>query len=110
MIYFFAVFTVHYVGEMFRDDVVTFDLSSNMGEAMFTLSDAWFGESLGSAPNRLLSALGQSTHHDWPRFSFATLEDYTTIVRHFMRSGLPGVLAAVCNSAELRQTGSTDLN
>lgn len=66
VIYFFAVFTVHYVGEMFRNDVLTSNLSSSMGEAMFTL------------------------------FSFATLEDYTTTVRHFMRSGMSGVLVAVC--------------
>jgi len=66
VIYFFAVFSVHYVGEVFRDDVVTSNLSSNMGETMFTL------------------------------FSFATLEDYTATVRHFMRSGVAGVIVAIC--------------
>lgn len=40
VIYFFAVFSVHYVGEVFRDDVVTSNLSSNMGETMFTLPEA----------------------------------------------------------------------
>lgn len=39
VIYFFAVFSVHYVGEVFRDDVVTSNLSSNMGETMFTLPE-----------------------------------------------------------------------
>ena len=30
------------------------------------------------------------------RFSFATLEDYTATVRHFMRSGMAGVIVALC--------------
>ena len=42
VIYFFAVFTVHYVGEMFRNDAATLILSSSMGEAMFTLPGAQF--------------------------------------------------------------------
>ncbi|CAK9116322.1 unnamed protein product [Durusdinium trenchii] len=66
VVYFFAVFSVHYVREFFKDDTLTADLFKNMGEAMFTL------------------------------FSFATLEDYTTTVRHFMRSGVAGVIVAVC--------------
>lgn len=66
---------------------------------MFTLSDAQFGEFLGSPPNRLCSAKSTAG----PRFSFATLEDYTAIVRHFMRSGLPGMLAAVCNLDKLNR-------
>ena len=31
-----------------------------------------------------------------PRFAFATLEDYTTPVRHFMRSGGSGLVVAAC--------------
>ena len=38
VIYFFAIFSVHYVGEFFKDDILTADLFKNMGEAMFTLS------------------------------------------------------------------------
>lgn len=39
VIYFFAVFSVHYVGEVFRDDSTTESLFGNMGEAMFTLPE-----------------------------------------------------------------------
>ena len=109
VIYFFAVFTVHYVGEMFRNDVLTSNLSSSMGEAMFTLPEAqfprciWAGKVWLSAQYRqyqmeqryLVSILLGHL-----RFSFATLEDYTTTVRHFMRSGMSGVLVAVCTWSE----------
>lgn len=40
VVYFFAVFSVHYVREFFKDDTLTADLFKNMGEAMFTLSGA----------------------------------------------------------------------
>ena len=44
------------------------------------------------------------------RFSFATLEDYTATVRHFMRSGVAGVIVAICVLSVLWYDGTDQLD
>ncbi|CAJ1343771.1 unnamed protein product [Effrenium voratum] len=66
VIYLFSVFSVFYIGELFKEDSIRLELFGSMVEAMFTM------------------------------FAFATLEDYTTPVRHFMRSGGSGLVVAAC--------------
>ena len=44
------------------------------------------------------------------RFSFATLEDYTATVRHFMRSGVAGVIVAICVLSALWYDGTGQLD
>eukprot|EP00931_Biecheleriopsis_adriatica_P046519 TRINITY_DN26727_c0_g1_i1.p1 TRINITY_DN26727_c0_g1~~TRINITY_DN26727_c0_g1_i1.p1 ORF type:complete len:855 (+),score=186.02 TRINITY_DN26727_c0_g1_i1:39-2567(+) len=68
VIYFFAVLSVTYMGsgQSLQEDSVRLDLFGTMPEAMFTL------------------------------FTFATLEDYTSAVRHFLRSDASGAFVAIC--------------